>query len=179
MTNVSEPIAEPLSGSRSAAQSSIPTESSPMTVGWREWVGLPSFGVAHLKAKIDTGARTSALHAFDLVEFERDGEEWVRFSVHPWQRSDEDAVPTECRVHDRRAVRSSSGHSEPRVVVLTDVRLGAEVVTAELTLTRRDEMGFRMLIGREVLRQGFLVDSGRSYLGGRPARAVRRRNRGR
>lgn len=150
-----------------------------MAVGWREWVGLPDLGVEHLKAKIDTGARTSAVHAFDLSEFTRDGEDWVRFSVHPWQRSAEDAVETECRVHDRRAVRSSSGHSEDRLVVLTGVRLLDRVVPAELTLARRDEMGFRMLVGREVLRQGFLVDSGRSYLGGRPARTVRRRNRGR
>ncbi|WP_460934653.1 ATP-dependent zinc protease family protein [Phycicoccus ginsengisoli] len=148
-------------------------------VGWREWVSLPGAGVPWLKAKLDTGARTSALHAFDVEEFERGGQPWVRFSVHPWQRSPEDAVTVERPVHDRRAVRSSSGHREERVVVLLDLSLHDRPVTAEVTLTNRDAMGFRMLVGREVLRQGFLVDSARSYLGGRPPLAVRRQNRGR
>jgi hypothetical protein len=150
----------------------------PHTAGWREWVSLPDLGVPWIKAKLDTGARSSALHAFDLVEFERDGTPWVRFSIHPWQRSAQDAVDVELPVHDRRAVRSSSGHAEERYVVVVDVRLLDRVVPCEMTLSRRDEMGFRLLIGREALRQGFLVDSGRSYLGGRPKRAVRRKNRG-
>jgi hypothetical protein len=150
----------------------------PHTAGWREWVSLPDLGVPWIKAKLDTGARSSAIHAFDLEEFERDGAAWVRFSVHPWQRSAEDAVDVELPIHDRRAVRSSSGHADERYVVLMDVRLLDRVVTTEMTLSRRDEMGFRLLIGREALRQGFLVDAGRSYLGGRPKRAVRRKNRG-
>ncbi|MBM9459836.1 ATP-dependent zinc protease [Nocardioides sp. zg-536] len=152
---------------------------APVVAGWREWVSLPGWGVGHVKAKLDTGARSSALHAFDLVETERDGVDWVRFSVHPWQRSDADAVQVECPVHDRRVVKSSTGHAQERVVVLVDVELLGRQVATEMTLTRRDEMGFRMLIGREALRQGFLVDAGRSYLGGRPPRRVRRRNRGR
>ncbi|TYL55104.1 ATP-dependent zinc protease [Nocardioides sp. BGMRC 2183] len=150
-----------------------------MIVGWREWVHLPAFGAGPLKAKIDTGARTSALHAFDLEEFGRDGADWVRFSIHPWQRSADDAVVVECPVYDRRSIRSSSGHAQERIVVSTDVRLLDAVITTEVTLTRRDEMGFRMLIGREALRQGFVVDAARSYVGGRPAKSVRRRNRGR
>lgn len=146
-------------------------------VGWREWVGLPGVGVEWLKAKVDTGARTSSLHAFALEDFERDGEEWVRFEVHPWQRSSSDAVVVEVPVHDRRTVRSSSGHSQDRVVVRLDLRLLDRVVPAEVTLTRRDEMGFRMLIGREVLQQGYVVDVSTSYRGGRPGRDVRRSNR--
>ncbi|MFD0806273.1 ATP-dependent zinc protease [Nocardioides caeni] len=160
------------------AHSSSPSTTATVA-GWREWVRLPELGVEHVKAKLDTGARTSALHAFDLEEFERDGVDWVRFSVHPWQRSAEDEVPVECPVHDRRSVRSSTGHLQERIVILTEVELVGRTVRTEVTLTRRDEMGFRMLIGREALRQGFLVDSGRSYLGGRPPRKVRRRNRGR
>lgn len=146
-------------------------------VGWREWVGLPDLGVPWLKAKIDTGAQTSALHATDVVEFERDGEDWVRFTVHPWQRNDLDALTVELPVHDRRSVRSSSGHSEERLVVAMDIALGGRTVPAEVTLTSRHAMVFRMLIGREALRNGYIVDSGASYLGGRPARAVRSRNR--
>jgi hypothetical protein len=150
----------------------------PHTAGWREWVSLPDLGVPWIKAKLDTGARSSAIHAFDLEEFTRDGATWVRFSVHPWQRTSDEAVDVELPVHDRRAVRSSSGHADERYVVLMDVRLLDRVITTEMTLSRRDEMGFRLLIGREALRQGFLVDAGRSYVGGRPKRAVRRKNRG-
>jgi hypothetical protein len=141
-------------------------------------VSLPDLGVDWIKAKLDTGARTSALHAFDLEEFERDGQAWVRFSIHPWQRNADDAVTAELPVHDVRHVRSSSGHVQERYVVLVAVRIGLRKITTEVTLTRRDAMGFRLLIGREALRQGYVVDPGRSYLGGRPKKVVRRRNRG-
>ena len=143
-------------------------------------MSLPGAGVPWIKAKLDTGARTSSLHAFDLEEIELPGGvDGVRFGVRPWQDSDEDAVVVECPVHDRRTVRSSSGHTEERVVVLMDVTLHGRMMSAEITLTNRDEMGFRMLIGREALRQGFIVDSARSFVGGRAPRGIRRRNRGR
>lgn len=144
-------------------------------VGWREWVSLPDVGVPWIKAKLDTGARSSALHAFDI----EDGGDTVRFRVRPWQRSEDDVVTVECPVHDRRTVRSSSGHAEERIVVLVDVHLFGRTITAETTLSNRDQMGFRMLIGREALRQGFVVDPGKSFLAGRAPRVVRRRNRGR
>ena len=147
--------------------------------GWREWVRLPEAGVEWIKAKLDTGARSSAIHAFDLQEFERDGNPWVRYSVHPWQASDEDPVQVESPVLDTREIRSSSGHSEERLVVPMTLELVGRSIVAEMTLSRRDEMGFRMLVGREALRQGLVVDPSRSYLGARPAAAVRRRNRGR
>lgn len=159
---------------RTRIQSSTPTVSA----GWREWVGLPDLGVEHIKAKLDTGARSSALHAFDIHEFERDGESWVRFSIHPWQKSAQDEQTVEVPVHDRRTVRSSTGHVEERPVIRTRLRLLDRVVDLEMTLTRRDAMGFRLLIGREALRKGFVVHSDRSYLGGRPPRELRRRNRG-
>ncbi len=148
--------------------------------GWREWVGLAGIGVPWIKAKLDTGARSSALHAFDLEEFlGDDGREYVRFQVHPWQHTDSGAITVECPVHDRRSVRSSSGHSEERIVVLIDVTFFGRTITAETSLSNRDQMGFRMLIGREALRQGFLVDSGKSFLAGRAPREIRRLNRGR
>ncbi len=166
-------------GSVSATHpTSDPSGPGPLTAGWREWVGLPGIEVEWIKAKLDTGARSSAIHAFDVRPRLRDGEEWVRFSVHPWQRSADDLVEVELPVHDRRGVRSSTGHVEERYVVLLAVTLLERTVTAEVTLTSRDQMGFRMLIGREALRQGYLVDSRRSYLGGRPKKSVRRRNRG-
>ncbi|GAA3738622.1 RimK/LysX family protein [Leifsonia bigeumensis] len=146
-------------------------------MGWREWVSLPGIGVPWIKAKLDTGARSSALHAFDIEE-SADGER-VRFKVRPWQRSVEDAVEVECPVHDRRMVRSSSGHSEARIVVLVEVGISGRTVLAETTLSNRDQMGFRMLIGREALRQGFLVNPRKSFLAGRAPKPIRRRNRDR
>ncbi len=145
-------------------------------VGWREWVRLPDLGVPWIKAKVDTGARTSSLHAFDV---EADDHGRVRFSIHPWQGTEEDPVQVELDVLDVREVRSSSGHVEERFVVRMDLHLAGRTVPAEVTLSNRDEMGFRMLVGREALEQGFLVDAGESYLGGRPPLRVRRRNRGR
>lgn len=139
---------------------------------------MPHFGVPWIKAKIDTGAKTSSLHAFDLRAQDRGGAPWVRFEVHPWQASADDAVQVEAPVHDRRLVRSSSGHAEDRYVVLLPVVLGRREIGVEVTLTDRDELGFRMLIGREALVQGYLVDPSVSYLGGRPQRAVRRKNWG-
>jgi hypothetical protein len=155
------------------------TAHSSTLAGWREWVSLPSAGVPWIKAKLDTGARTSAIHAFDLEQVERDGVPWVTFVIHPWQRSADDPVEVALPVQEQREVRSSSGHVEERYVVSMDLSLVGRVVTAEVTLSNRDEMGFRMLVGREALRQGFVVDPARSYVGGRPRRDVRRRNRGR
>ncbi len=148
-------------------------------VGWREWVSLPELGVPWIKAKLDTGARTSAIHAFDAEEFTQDDDLWVRYTVQPWQGSLEDPLKVESRVIDRREVRSSSGHSEERLVVPMQITLAQQTITVEMTLSRRDEMGFRLLLGREALRQGFAVDPARSYVAGRPKVAVRRRNRGR
>ena len=154
-------------------------EPSYTVAGWREWVSLPGAGVPWVKAKLDTGARSSSIHAFDVEEMEKDGKPWVRFSIHPWQKSDADVVEVEAEVIDVRAVRSSSGQSEDRIVVPMDVTLMGRTITTEMTLSRRDEMGFRMLVGREGLRQGYVVDPGNSYLGGRPPVAMRRLNRGR
>ena len=156
------------------------TADSPLILaGWREWVSLPGVDVAWVKAKLDTGARSSAIHAFDLEDELRDGERWVRFWVHPWQATDADATRVECPVLDTREVRSSSGHAEERYVVAMDVTLMGRTIPTEMTLARRDEMGFRCLVGREALRQGFAVDPASSYLGGRPPLRLRRRNRGR
>lgn len=152
---------------------------SSTVVGWREWVALPVVGVDWIKAKIDTGARTSAIHAFDVEEYSESGLDRVTFSVHPWQNSDVDSVRTDAPVLDRREVRSSSGHADERLFVRMEISLAGRLVTAEVSLSNRDEMGFRMLIGREALAQGFVVDPATSYLAGRPPLATRRRNRAR
>ena len=148
-------------------------------LGWREWVAMPDWGVGAVKAKVDTGARTSAIHAFDIELFERDDEQWIRFAINPLQRSTRDSVVVEAPRLDRRTVTSSSGTRSYRPVVSTKLYVAGVTLDAELTLTRRDDMGFRMLLGREVLRRGFLVDASQSYLGGRPNLDIRRRNRDR
>ena len=133
-------------------------------IGWREWVNLPDLGVHNIKAKIDTGARSSALHAFDLEHFERDGVAMVRFQAHPVQKDDSHAVTVEAALLDQRVVRSSVGHEQLRPVIETPVQVGDQIFPIELTLTSRDAMGFRMLLGRQAIRHRFLVDPGRSYL---------------
>ncbi|MCA9660421.1 MAG: ATP-dependent zinc protease [Myxococcales bacterium] len=138
-------------------------ESLPV-IGWREWVGLPELGIPAVKAKIDTGARTSALHAVNVERFQRRGEAWVRFEVHPHQRDLENSVIAEAAVIDERTVRNSGGHAEHRPVIKTQVEIGESVVEIELTLTNRALMGFRMLLGREAVRHRFLVDPGDSFL---------------
>jgi hypothetical protein len=153
-------------------------ETEQIVVGWREWVSLPQAELPWVKAKIDTGARSSSIHAFDLEVFVQDGRDRVRFSIHPWQKSDDDHVELSLPVLDTREVRSSNGQVEKRYAVALDVVLAGRTLTTVMTLSNRDEMGFRMLIGREALERGYLVDSARSYAGGRPRRAVRKKNWG-
>jgi len=143
-------------------------------VGWREWVALPDLGVTAIKAKIDTGARSSALHAFDVERFRAHGRRMVRFGVHPYQRDANRAVSCEAELLGERRIRSSSGETEMRPVVAARVRLLERTWTIELTLTNRDAMGFRLLLGREAVRGRFLIDAGHSFAAGRPPRSVRR-----
>ena len=135
-----------------------------LAIGWREWLVLPDLGITNIKAKIDTGARSSALHAFDLEVFKRQGLDWVRFNVHPHQRNNHDTITAEAELLDMRNVRNSGGQNQPRPVIQTTVLLKGQQWPIELTLTNRDVMGFRMLLGRQAVRQRFLVDPGRSYI---------------
>jgi hypothetical protein len=146
------------------------TDSPLATIGWREWLAVPELGIRAIKAKIDTGARSSALHAFDIELFERGDQRMVRFRVHPWQRNLEETVAAEAPLAEERLVRNSGGVETLRPVIVTHVELLGQQWPIELTLTPRDYMGFRMLLGREAVRRRFLVDPGRSYLSGkRPA----------
>ncbi len=139
-------------------------------IGWREWVALPDLGVPAIKAKVDTGARSSSLHAFDLERFARNGGDWVRFTVHPLQRDWRTSIAVEVPLLEMRVIRNpgGGGREELRAVVRTSVELMGERWPIELTLTRRDRMGFRMLLGRSAVRRRFLVDPGRSFLAGKP-----------
>lgn len=142
-----------------------------LIIGWREWVALPDFNIDRIKAKIDTGARSSALHAWDIEPYIRDGEDWVRFNLHPFQRNDEIVQPGQARITDRRVVTNSGGMSEERFFIEVDVVIGKHHWPIELNLTNRDQMGFRMLLGRTAIRDRALVAPGSSYLlGGKSKR---------
>jgi len=145
-----------------------------LVLGWREWLSLPELGLPYIKAKIDTGARTSALHAFELTYFERDGLPFVRFGIHPLQRRVDVQVLCTAPVIDQRRVKDSGGHSERRYVICTPVAIGDDSWPIELTLTNRDTMGFRMLLGRTAMHERVIVDPDASYLLGKPPRAWRK-----
>ena len=144
------------------------------TIGWREWISLPSLEIPWIKAKIDTGARSSSLHAIDVESFRRRGKSMVRFGVHPIQRDFTSVVLAEAEVLEYRWVRSSDGRSSERPVIVTPVAWADMVWDIELTLARRDEMGFRMLLGRQAVRGRFVVDAGRSYYGKKPRTGQRK-----
>jgi len=149
---------------KSEAATPLPKKRAKKTIGWREWVRLPDLNVGRVKAKIDTGARTSALHAFKITPFTKDGASYVRFVVHPLQRQRYPEVTCVAVVIDHRSVTDSGGRAEMRYVIRTTLKMGTARWPVELTLTNRDQMGFRMLIGRQALRRRYLVDTGRSFL---------------
>lgn len=133
-------------------------------LGWREWVSLPDLGIAKIKAKVDTGARTSALHAFDVSLDETGDVKIVRFKIHPKQRDLKTVIECEAPLLDEREVRDSGGHSESRYIIKTKISIGSSTHMAEVSLTNRDSMGFRMLIGRTTMNGYYLVDPGQSFL---------------
>lgn len=149
-------------------------------IGWREWVRMPGLDIRAIKAKIDTGARSSSIHAYDIETYaaQNDAGETdanksarrVRFKVHPIQRNESFEVQCDAPVADIRSVRSSNGQTDERIVIETPIYWNAMQWTIELTLAPRFEMGFRMLLGREAVRGRFLVDSGASYFGPKPKR---------
>lgn len=143
-----------------------------LTVGWREWVALPELGLPAIKAKVDTGARTSALHAVDIVPFDRDGVPFVRFTVVPVSRRPEAARVCEAPLVDRRVVSDSGGHRERRFVIATVLLIGGREWRTEVTLTNRASMRFRMLLGRTAMAGNLLVDPAASFLLGRRARGT-------
>jgi len=138
-----------------------------LCIGWREWVALPDLNLPAIKAKVDTGARTSALHAFMTEPYTEDGRDMLRFMIHPIQQNQELAIECHCPIYDYREVTDSGGHREMRYVIQSRVVIGGSQWPIELTLTNRDTMRFRMLLGRRAMENRFIVDPGASYVNGR------------
>jgi hypothetical protein len=141
-------------------------------MGWREWAALPQIGVQQIKAKLDTGARSSALHAFNLRPIEKHGKMFVQFDVHPLQHNDEIHKTCAAEVIDYRWITNSGGGREKRFVIVTTLQMGEDTWPIEVTLTDRDQMGFRMLIGRTAMHKRLVVDPAASYLSGEPRRGT-------
>lgn len=138
-----------------------------LTVGWREWLCLPELGVPAIKAKVDTGARTSCLHVSDMETYEQDGREWVRFRVQPLRRRPDKVFQCCAPVLDRRRVTDSGGHTQSRIFIETEIFLGGRNWRCELNLTRRDNMLFPMLLGRTAMAGQVVVEPGSSFCQGR------------
>lgn len=147
-------------------EADAPRTGETSVLGWREWVRLPELGVDRIKVKVDTGARSSSLHAYDVERVEREGETLLRFRVHPVQRDDSVAVEVEVPLHEERKVRPSTGRGAVRPVIVTDLEMAGRRFPVEITLANRDRMGFRMLLGREALAGRFLVDPSTSFRAG-------------
>ncbi|WP_196795090.1 ATP-dependent zinc protease [Mariprofundus ferrooxydans] len=135
-----------------------------ITVGWREWAALPDLGIPRIKAKVDTGAKTSCLHAFSQERFTQAGAPWIRFGMHPLQQRTDIEIFTEAEIVDERMVSDSGGHRELRPIIKTTIELGRLRFPTEFTLTNRDSMLFRVLLGREAMKKRLLVDPAQSYL---------------
>jgi hypothetical protein len=133
-------------------------------VGWREWLSLPELGIDKIKAKVDTGARTSALHAFALRTFKEGNQDRISFDMHPLQHNTSKVLTCTADVIDLRWVSDSGGHREERYVIRTPVLMGGQTWPIEITLTERDTMLFRMLLGRSAIRQRFWVNPARSFI---------------
>ncbi|MGB5688546.1 MAG: RimK/LysX family protein [Woeseiaceae bacterium] len=144
-----------------------------ITLGWREWVSLPQLGIGRIKAKVDTGARTSALHAFELRPFSDNGRDRIEFQIHPIQKDNRTIVTCTADVLDKRVVTDSGGHKEERFVISTRLEIGDRSWQIEATLTARDDMLFRMLLGRTALNGRAQVNPARSYLVGKKKQTPR------
>lgn len=133
-------------------------------VGWCENVRFPNLGDCTIKAKVDTGAQTSALHAWKIKSFDKDGEQWITFEIHPRQKTKEGKIMCEAKVLTKKDIKSSNGQVESRYTIRTPAIIGQHQYDVDLTLTNRDEMGFRMLLGRKAIKGRFLVDCAHAYI---------------
>jgi hypothetical protein len=150
----------------------VDTKNELITIGWREWVALPELGIEEIKAKIDTGVRTSALHAMNLRSFRSKGAPWARFEIQPLQGKSSPFTQCEAPVRDHREILNADGEPELRIVVEIEIVIAKKHWPIEVTLTDRREKRFRLLLGRTAISGKALVDPRRSFVAGKSA-AVR------
>lgn len=150
-----------------ASRSVLAQKSKPIIIGWREWMALPDLHIPAIKVKVDTGARTSCLHALDIQPYDKDGVPHVRFLVPPLQQRSSHIIECSAAVIDQRKIRDSGGHTELRYVIKTKLRYAGRERQIDITLTHRKNMRFRMLLGRTALTPNLIVDAGASYRLGR------------
>ncbi len=139
------------------------TDKAPFALGWEEWASLPDLGLPALKVKVDTGARTSALHAFDIEPFGHDDAPKVRFNVHPVPGREDITISCSADVVDRREVTSSNGETELRYVIASDIKMGDHIWPIEITLTNRNTMAYRMLLGRQAISENMVITPSESF----------------
>ncbi|PKM13418.1 MAG: ATP-dependent zinc protease [Gammaproteobacteria bacterium HGW-Gammaproteobacteria-3] len=153
-----------------------PDENALSALGWREWLALPEFNIRRIKAKVDTGARTSALHAFFIDPYLKGSQHWLVFGIHPNQHDRDTIIECHAPVKDRRLVSDSGGHKSRRYVIETRILIGHFLLTTEMTLTNRDSMKFRMLLGRTALQNNFVINPQASFLQGKPDKTLYQNN---
>lgn len=144
-------------------------DSTFLIVGWKEWVSLPELGLPAIKAKIDTGAATSSIHAYNISYVMKDGKKFVEYELHPLQKNKKVIVKCVSPLIEYRKVRSSSGKLQTRPVIRTTIKIANFTWEIDLNLTNRDSMGMRMLIGREALSSRALVNPTHRFLQGKIA----------
>jgi len=138
-----------------------------LKLGWREWCTLPNLGIPAIKAKVDTGAKTTWLHTFSIEPYTENGIPCVRFKVHPLQKNDNVVLECTAPIKDEREVSDSGGHKEMRYIIETTLLIGDKSRLIEMSLTNRDTMRFRMLLGRRAMKENTVIHPDASYLNGR------------
>lgn len=139
-------------------------------IGSVEWCSFPGLGIPAIKARVDSGAKTSSIHAFNIQKIRRNGESWISFEVHPLQGDRRTVIRCEQPILDKRVVKSSSGIAETRYVIAANIKVGDEAWDIEITLANRDSMGYRMLLGREAMSGRMLVDPSLNFCLGEMSR---------
>lgn len=145
------------------------TSTPPPLLGWREWAMLPDLGINQIKVKVDTGARSSALHTLELEPYVKDNENWLMFRLDPSHKQNGAVIECHAPIKDKRVVANSGGHKQRRYVIETKIIFGHYLIQAEITLTKRDTMRFPMLLGRTAMNKRFHIDPHASYLQGKPS----------
>lgn len=142
--------------------------------GWNETASLPEFGVEAIRVKLDTGAKTSTLHAFNIETFKKSGKTWLKFEIHPLQFNDNHIISCEAPLVDLRNIKSSNGQKEKRYIISSLIKIGDYAWPIEITLTNRDEMNYRMLLGRTAMQNKLIVDPHRTHLLSKRVRTKKR-----